>query len=183
MAKTAVVDIDNTLWQFCDALYDELKKINEHFPPPVGWTDWNLWERYCTKNEFFGAINTIHSNQDSKRYLPYPDASEFLLTLRESGYRITIASHRSPDYRSQTETWLARHGLIYDDLHLSYHKTQLFDMFTSVVIDDAPQVLEKAIENGAMAIGLSFPWNEVYSGNGFKFFNSLTNILSHILSK
>jgi hypothetical protein len=28
MRKKAIVDIDNTLWHFCDALYEELRKIN-----------------------------------------------------------------------------------------------------------------------------------------------------------
>ena len=149
MSKTAIVDIDNTLWQFCDVLYEDLRKVNKNFPSPEHWTHWDLWEGYCTKDEFFGAINAIHSKQDSDGYLPYPDARDFLSSLRENGYHITIASHRSPDYRKQTEKWLERHRLVHDDLHLSYQKTRLFDMFTSVVVDDAPQVLEKAVENGA----------------------------------
>jgi len=183
MSKTAVVDIDNTLWQFCDALYEDLRKVNKNFPPPQQWTHWDLWEGYCTKDEFFGAINAIHSKQDSDGYLPYPDARDFLSSLRENGYHITIASHRSPDYRKQTEKWLERHRLVHDDLHLSYQKTRLFDMFTSVVVDDAPQVLEKAVENGALATGLSFPWNKAYADNGFRLFNNLNDVLSYILSR
>ena len=35
MRKTAIIDIDNTLWQFCDAFYLELKKINANFPTPI----------------------------------------------------------------------------------------------------------------------------------------------------
>jgi len=31
MKKTAIIDIDNTLWQFCDAFYLELAKINRDF--------------------------------------------------------------------------------------------------------------------------------------------------------
>jgi len=33
VSKTAIIDIDNTLWQFCDAFYEELKKVNENFLP------------------------------------------------------------------------------------------------------------------------------------------------------
>ena len=32
--KTAIVDIDNILWHFCDALHEELRKINKRFPSP-----------------------------------------------------------------------------------------------------------------------------------------------------
>lgn len=181
MPKTAIVDIDNTLWQFCDPLYKRLREINGDFPTVENWTDWNLWEGYCSAENFFGAVNAIHLNQDDDRHLPYTEAKGFLSSLRENGYHITIASHRSPDYRKQTERWLHRHGLVYDDLHLSFHKTRLFNASTHVVVDDAPQVLEKAAESGARAMGLLFPWNKQYSDNGFGLCANLTEVLSHIL--
>lgn len=134
-------------------------------------------------DDFLGAVNAVHLNQHSDRYLPYPEAKDFLINLKENGYHITIASHRSPDYRKQTARWMEKHGLVYDELHLSFHKTELFDMSTDVVVDDAPQVLEKAVQNGVMAMGLLFPWNRDYADNGFLLFNSLNEILKHILNK
>ncbi|MDH5202740.1 MAG: hypothetical protein OEZ31_07250 [Nitrospirota bacterium] len=44
--KRAIVDIDNTLWHFCDALYEELRKVNRNFPTPDSWTHWDLWDGY-----------------------------------------------------------------------------------------------------------------------------------------
>jgi hypothetical protein len=181
MTKAAIIDIDNTLWQFCDAFYIELAKINKKFPTPDAWTNWEIWEGYCSKHEFYGAVNTVHSNQDSDKYLPYPEAKDFLASLRGNGYQITIASHRSPDHREPTERWLNKHGLVYDNLHLSFHKTNLFNMFTDVVVDDAPQVLVRAMESGAKATGLLFPWNREYADNGCRLYSSLNEILSHIL--
>jgi len=183
MNKTAIVDIDNTLWQFCDAFYVELAKINKKFPTPDSWTNWDIWEGYCLEKDFYGAINGIHAKQDSDDYLPYPEAKGFLISLKESGYQIIIASHRSPDYREATERWLNRHGLLYDELHLSYHKTTLFSKFTDVVVDDHPQVLEKAVESGARAAGLLFPWNREYPGNGFRLYSRLSEILGYILTQ
>jgi hypothetical protein len=182
MSKIAIIDIDNTLWQFCDAFYEELKKVNKNFPTPDQWTHWDLWERYCSKDDFWGAINTIHFNQDSDKYFPYPEAKAFLSILKEKGYHITIASDRSPDYRKQTERWLEKHGLLYDDLLLTFHKAKLFDMFTNVVVDDSPQVLKRAVESGAMATGLVFPWNRAYADSRFRLFNNLNEVLNHILS-
>ena len=115
--------------------------------------------------------------------MPYPEAKDFLINLKDNGYHITIASHRSPDYRKQTEKWLEKHGLVYDELHLSFHKTQLFTESTAVVVDDSPKVLEKAVENGVLAMGLLFPWNREYADNGFMLFSNLNEILSHILDK
>jgi hypothetical protein len=183
MRKRAIVDIDNTLWQFCDALYEELKKINKNFPMPDIWTHWDLWQGYCSEGDFYGAVSAVHVNQDNHRYLPYPEAKDFLINLKESDYHITIASHRSPDYRKQTERWLEKHSLVYDELHLSFHKTRLFDASTDVVVDDSPMVLEKAVDKGVMAAGLLFPWNREYADNGFRLFNNLNEILTHILNK
>ena len=183
MRKRAIVDIDNTLWHFCDALYEQLRKINKSFPTPDSWTHWDLWEGYCSEADFYSAVNAVHLNQDSDSYLPYPEAKDFLINLKANDYHITIASHRSPDYRKQTEKWLEMHGLVYNELHLSFDKTRLFDKFTDVVVDDSPQVLEKAVEAGVTAAGLLFPWNQAYSDNGFRLFNNLNDILSHILDK
>jgi len=181
MPKTAIIDIDNTLWQFCDAFYVELAKLNKNFPTPECWTNWDIWEGYCSKHDFYKAVNIVHSSQDSDKYMPYPEAKQFLASLRENGYYITIASHRSPNHRKPTERWLNKHGLVYDNLHLSFQKTSIFNMFTDVVVDDAPQVLEKAVESGAKAMGLLFPWNREYTNNGFGLYSSLNEILSHIL--
>ena len=181
MEKNAVVDIDNTLWHFCDALFERLRFINDNFPTPEYWDSWNFFEEYCTKNQFFAAISHIHFNQNSSAYQPYPEAKAFLSALRTAGYHITIASHRLPATRSQTEQWLKRHGLVYDALHLSFDKTVLFNMFTDVVVDDAPHILEKAVENGATGTGLLFPWNRQHSNNGYKLFDNLNDVLKLIL--
>lgn len=182
MTKTAIIDIDNTLWQFCDAFYVELAKLNRNFPSPDRWINWDIWEGYCSKQDFYRAVNIVHSNQDSDKYLPYPEAKDFLASLKQNCYHITIASHRSPSHREPTERWLKKHGLQYDELHLSFQKTNLFNMFTDVVVDDAPQVLKKAVESGAKATGLLFPWNREYTDNGFRLYSTLNEILYNILN-
>jgi hypothetical protein len=120
--------------------------------------------------------------QDSDKFQPYPEANGFLSALKQNGYHITIASHRSPEFMPQTEKWLKKHGLVYDHIHLSDHKTTLFNNDTDVVVDDAPQVLEKAVESGALATGLLFPWNRAYRDNGFRLCNNLNEILEGILT-
>lgn len=181
MNKTAIIDIDNTLWQFCDVFYEELRRINPDFPTIDHWNNWDIWEGYCSKQEFHRVVNTIHNRQDSDDHEPYPEAQGFLSTLKQNGYSITIASHRSPEFMIQTERWLRKHGLLYDDIHLSYHKTELISSKTTVVVDDAPQVLEKAVEHGVLATGLLFPWNKAYQNNGFNLLNNLEEVLERIL--
>jgi hypothetical protein len=180
VSKTAIIDIDNTLWQFSDAFYLELKKINNNFPTPDRWCTYDIWEGYCSAEDFIAAINTIHHNQDSDRYQPYPESKHFLASLREQGFHIVIASHRTPETSGPTERWLARHGLPFDELHLSLDKTVLFPT-ADVVVDDSPLTLEIAVESGALGAGLLFPWNRDYASNGFRLFQNLNEVLDYIL--
>ena len=180
MSKTAIIDIDNTLWQFSDAFYLELKKINGNFPTPDQWCTYNIWEGYCSVEDFIAAINTIHHNQDSDQYQPYPESKGFLSSLKENGFHIILASHRMKEMKQPTERWLAEHRLLYDQLHLSVDKTVLFPK-ADIVVDDSPLTLEKAIENGALGAGLSFPWNRAYVGNGFRLFQNLNEVQDYIL--
>jgi hypothetical protein len=179
MNNTAIIDIDNTLWQFCDAFAEELRKINPAFPPIEQWTTWNFFEGYCTEEEFTAAVDAVHIKQDSDSYQPYPESKGFLRTLKEEGYRVIIASHRRPEMRGPTERWLRKHELHYDELHLSFDKSVLFED-ASVVVDDAPHTLEKAVAHKAIGAGLLFPWNKAYAGNGFGLFNNLNEVNDYI---
>jgi hypothetical protein len=179
MTRNAVIDIDNTLWQFCDAFYEELKKINPAFPRVEQWTTWDFFRPFCTEEQFMAAVDAIHFQQDSERYLPYPESKGFLLTLREQGFRIVIASHRREEARRPTEQWLRKHGLVHDELHLSFDKTVLFGS-AALVVDDSPQALEKAVASSAIAAGLLFPWNKAYTGNGFGLFRNLHEVMEYI---
>jgi len=180
LSKTAIIDIDNTLWQFSDAFYLELTKINVDFPTPDRWSAFNIWEGYCSIEDFIAAVSVIHHNQDSEQHQPYPESRDFLAALHKHGFHIILASHRVPATKQPTERWLARHGLPYDELHLSLDKTVLFPM-ADVVVDDSPLTLEKAIESGALGAGLLFPWNRAYASNGFRLFQNLNEVLGYIL--
>ena len=178
----AIVDIDNTLWQFCDAFYEELKKVNAAFPPVEQWTTWDFFAPFCTEKQFMSAVDAVHYRQDSDQYRPYPEAKGFLQSLREQGYRVVIASHRRQEMQGPTERWLRKHELVYDELHLSFDKTVLFEN-AAVVVDDAPQTLEKAVAHKAVGAGLLFPWNKAYAGNGFGLFRDLNEVMRYIVKK
>ncbi|MCX8022699.1 MAG: hypothetical protein N2745_08010 [Syntrophorhabdaceae bacterium] len=174
MIKIALIDIDNTLWDFASMLYEKLKERNSFVLSPDMWTDWFFWRDFMSDEDFYAAIRGVHLEQD--KYGVYPDARDFLRFLKGLNYHIIIASHRDRDTRGPTERWLDKHGLIYDELHLSYDKTVLFDK-CSLIIDDSPFVLEKAKEKNIAAFGINHPWNR---GNGFILFDSLSEIKGFI---
>ena len=155
--KKAIIDIDNTLWHFCDVLYERLRKINKAIPGPHKWVEWDFWEEYCSKEDFIKAIDEIHLDQDNKKHIPYSESRDFLKTLKEHNFYIVIASHRTPESIEQTHRWLIKHDLMFDEIYLSHDKTVLFEEGCHIVVDDAPYILEKAAEKGAIASGLMFP--------------------------
>lgn len=183
MKKKAVIDIDNTLWHFCDMLYERLREINRNVPTPNYWIEWDFWENYLSKEQFLSAIKYIHLNQDDERHLPYPEARDFLAILKEHDFHIIIASHRIPDSMEQTHRWLIRHELVFDEVHLSYDKTVLIDKHCHIVVDDAPHILEKAAEREITAAGLLCPWNRNASKNGYKLCEDLNEVLRYILAR
>jgi beta-phosphoglucomutase-like phosphatase (HAD superfamily) len=180
MKKTAVVDIDNTLWQFCDVFYRNLKNLHANFPVIEQWTTPDFWEPFCSEQEFLAAVNMIHFDQDNPAFQPYPEARTFLRSLKDQGFQVIIASHRLKETRQPTERWLSRHELLYDELHLSTDKTVLF-RGAAVVVDDAPATLEMAVASGARGAGLLFPWNRAYAGARIGLFRDLNAVLGYIL--
>jgi hypothetical protein len=150
-------------------------------PTPDGWTEWEFWERYCSKEDFLSVIEDIHLNQDDDEHLPYPEARDFLATLKKHDFYLIIASHRTSESREQTHRWLVKHDLIFDELHLSHDKTVLFEEDCRIVVDDAPSVLEKAAGKRIIASGLMFPWNKSSRNNGYRLFYSLTEVLEYVL--
>ncbi|MCX7857032.1 MAG: hypothetical protein N2513_03480 [Deltaproteobacteria bacterium] len=174
MRVQAIVDIDNTLWDFAPILYKKLKLLNPSVPPPEKWDRWDFFKDYVSVSDFYRVIEEIHKRQDE--YGVYPEAKDFLLGIKKLGYFVVIASHRTKESELPTLKWLKKHELIFDELHLSYDKSILFEI-SSVVIDDSPFVLEKAKASGLLALGLEHPWNRQ---NNFLLFKNLMEILSFI---
>jgi hypothetical protein len=161
--KTAIIDIDNTLWDFASVLYEKLKlHYGNHVPLPSRWYQWDFWKEICPANEFFKIVRDIHYEQD--RFGVYPDAREFLTGLKALGFKIIIASHREPHTYQPTVRWLQKHGLVFDELYLCNDKIKLLPVPPHLpdlcaCVDDSPQVLLEAKARGIVATGLSFPWN------------------------
>jgi hypothetical protein len=152
-----IIDIDNTLWDLSPELWNHLCKINPDMPPPSQWNRWESWEGHIPLKDLMRALRTIHMNQE--RYPPYPESRYFLNALKERDFHIIIASHRHKETLDPTVRWLNKHGLVFDEVHLSYDKSVLFD-HSAGIVDDNPRVLEKAEQAGIVRAGLLNPWNE-----------------------
>jgi len=172
--KKVIVDIDNTLWNFASVLYERMKKANPDIIPLIEWNKFDFWKYYMSARTFYSIIKGIHLDQ--KQFTPFSDAQPFLTSLKEMGIHIIIASHREKGTLDATVNWLKSNGLIFDEIHLSYDKTVLFDDCWAI-IDDSPFILEKAAGAGVIATGLKMPWNE---HEDYPLFHNLPEVLHYL---
>ena len=113
---------------------------------------------------------------DQDGFAPYPEASSFLSSVKENGFYIIIASHREKGTLDATARWLRANKLAFDEIHLSYDKTVLFDDCWGVV-DDSPFTLRKAQVAGIIGTGLRTPWNEY---ENYPLFDNLIQVLNFL---
>lgn len=157
MKDKIVIDIDNTLWDFAQELHRKVKEACPQFPPPSEWHRWDFWRPYIEPATLYSLIKEIHMEQE--RFTPYPDAWPFLDSLKREGLYIIIASHREQSTFDSTLNWLKKNDLIFDQVHLSYDKSVLFNDSWGIV-DDSPVTLKKAAEFGIVRTGIRNPWNK-----------------------
>jgi hypothetical protein len=169
-----IVDIDNTLWNLAPVLYSRLREKSPDLPPTTKWREWDFKGWPVTPKAIYPVLNRIHMEQDT--FSPFPDAAEFLRSLKEMEFSIIIASHRLQDAFGPTERWLRQNDLVYDEIYLSRDKTVLFHDSWGVV-DDSPETLNRARDAGIIRAGLRNPWNE---GQDHPLFDDLTAITGYL---
>ncbi len=169
-----IVDIDNTLWDLASVLYERMREVNRRLAPPSEWRQFDFWKKYVSPKIFYRLIRDIHMDQGM--FAPYREAGQFLSSLKDAGFHIIIASHREKGTLDATARWLNAHCLVFDEIHLSYDKTVLFDSCWGIV-DDSPVTLQKAEKAGIVGAGLEMPWNE---GESYPLFDNLEGVLQFL---
>jgi len=175
--KKIIVDIDNTLWDLAPIFFEYLKRYNPEIPVDELKRGDTRLKGYIPREDLYGVLKQIHLRQYD--FQPYPEARDFLAGLKEMGLYIIIASIRHEETREATEQWLEKHGLVYDELHLSSDKTVLFDDAWAVV-DDSIWTLDRAVQAGIIRTGLANVWN---ANRGHELFSSLPEVLAYLKSK
>lgn len=163
MQKIVMVDIDSTLWDFIGEL---VLRMRTRFPYKNVPDKFETWECpinfFNNKHEAYSIFNDIHMNQSEFGIYPY--AKELLDSLKEN-YIVHIASNRIPKSKCETEKWLKKHDIFYDDLFCSLDKRELFHQFNyKLVIDDAPHVQQAALQKNIPVITLETNYNKHIAG-------------------
>jgi FMN phosphatase YigB (HAD superfamily) len=172
MRPVAIVDVDEILWAFLDAVMATGKDRGVKMPTRHDCTHWDAIFKYGEKTAIIDIFNDVHSHQCS--YKPYPEADHFLKFLRTK-FHVIIASHRLEKYKPELAEWLKTNNLVYDDLNVSFDKTAMFgNPRVAVVIDDRADTILAALRNNKIGIGLRKPWN--CANQSLTLFDSLTDI-------
>jgi hypothetical protein len=157
--KTVIVDVDSILWDFHNHFWELSIKENMNIPKPKYWSKWDFWEGYLTEKSFYDIVDIVHTNQIN--YKPFVYAGKVLELLHKKGYYIIIASHRRSNQFRTLQKWLEINDLYYDELHISYDKTKLFNEDVKLIIDDCPSTILHSINIGKKCLSICYPWNKI----------------------
>ena len=153
------IDIDSTLHHYWDVLSDTAQRRFGIDLPYEEQLDWGVTR--LRPEQFKVCIEETHSDQAILSGRPYEGAVEAVSAWHRDGHFIHITSHRSTACQKATTEWLDRIGLDYDELYCSFDKVaRCTELQIDVLIDDSPDNLVRALENGIVAATITHPWNQ-----------------------
>lgn len=158
--KIAVVDIDQILWPMDEPWHIEINKINPECPYP-GKSTWDFYKGYLTEKELQITIDNVHFKQHT--FEPFKKAPLLTKVLRDHGFYVKIASHRSFSAINVTELWLLENDIYFDELYAVVNKHFLLED-ASVFIDDSPHSQKFALERNIPTFSIKYPYNKHMEG-------------------
>jgi uncharacterized HAD superfamily protein len=152
------IDIDSTLHHYWDRLSAAARRRFGVELPYEEQLDWGITR--LRHDQLHLCIQETHCEKAILAGEPYPDAVETVRRWHDDGHFIHITSHRDPEARDATARWLDQIGVPYDDLHCSHDKVgRCRELDIDLLIDDSPENLARAIEEGLIVATIAHPWN------------------------
>jgi uncharacterized HAD superfamily protein len=158
MSMRIAIDIDSTLHHYWDVLSEvSVRRFGIELPYDEQFT-WGITRLRPDQLEL--CIEESHTDERILAGTPYPGAVETVRRWHEQGHFVHVTSHRARDRRDATAAWLQRIGLPFDDLHCSFDKvSRCVELEIDLLIDDGPQNLSAALDEGILAATIGHPWN------------------------
>jgi hypothetical protein len=156
-------DVDATMWDFHRAFYDACREVHVHLPsePPAGEVTWRwVCDRIGHENAV-AVLPKVHTADWMVRYGPLPGAVEATHAVRAAGARVVVMTHRPPDTAPDTQRFLDEAGFHWDELRVGQDckVTACGALGASVIVDDMPSTLERAVARGIEALTIAWPHN------------------------
>jgi uncharacterized HAD superfamily protein len=152
------IDIDSTLHHYWDQFALLARK---RFGVTLPYDEQVSWEIGALRREPVAAlVSETHRPELVLAADPYPGAVETVTAWRDAGHFIHVTSHRAQEAHVSTIAWLERIGLPFDELHCSWDKiARCVEIEIDVLIDDSPQNILRAQEQGIVPATIAHPWN------------------------
>nr|WP_240542329.1 2-C-methyl-D-erythritol 4-phosphate cytidylyltransferase [Bifidobacterium felsineum] len=178
-----MVDIDNTLADYTDALRDYIHETMDPddypCPDPVeydmtltdGWpftgrpADYRWWHKRA-------VADGLYSKEQ-----PYPHAVDTLKRLHDDGWWILIATSRRDDMRGDTIRWLNNNRIPHDGLYMG-DKTLIQ---ASVTLEDNPTTIRRLTDLGRYVIHPDHKYCRDEKYDSYHDWNQLPNLLEEEL--
>lgn len=188
--KHIICDLDDVLSHSANFIFIELNRLTGQSSTADEIRSFNLTTTFPDLTDDMINQNMIDTNLISN-VLPVAEAPHALYLLRESGYKIHIATARGfhPDAHTLTAEWLTRNKMPYDSLtitpfrgnkleHIGHHYYEY-----EYMIDDHLQNIEDARTSGKVLhpIVIDKGWNqhEDYV-HGVNRFGSIMEFAKHV---
>lgn len=152
------IDIDSTLHHYWDVLSEiSMRRFGIELPYDEQFT-WGITRLRPDQLEL--CIGESHTDERILAGRPYPGAVETVRRWSAAGHFIQVTSHRDTACEQATARWLGSCGVPYDELHCSYDKvSRCVELGIDLLIDDSPENIAAAIEQGIATATIAHPWN------------------------
>jgi uncharacterized protein len=152
------IDIDSTLHDYWAGLAAAARKrfgVDLPYDQQVTWGIDRL-----RPEQVRALVAETHRADNIRKATPYPGAVETVRAWYEAGHEIHVMSHRDAACHEPTAAWLDHIGLPYHALDCTEDKVAgAVALNIELLVDDSPDTLERALEEGMAVATLSHPWN------------------------
>jgi uncharacterized HAD superfamily protein len=152
------IDIDSTLHDYWEIF---AKLARKRFGVTLAYEDQITYDIDRLRPEQVAALTAeSHASVHVLGATPYAGAVEVVRRWHEAGHFIHVTSHRAQDAHEATAAWLDQIGLPYDELYCSFDKiTRCAEIEIDVLIDDSPENILRAQDEGIVPATILHPWN------------------------
>ena len=152
------IDIDSTLHDYWEIF---AKLARKRFGVTLAYEDQITYDIDRLRPEQVAALTAeSHASVHVLGATPYAGAVEVVRRWHEAGHFIHVTSHRAQDAHAATAAWLDQIGLPYDELYCSFDKvTRCTEIEIDVLIDDSPENILRAQDEGIVPATILHPWN------------------------
>lgn len=159
--RRILLDLDETVFPLGDAI----RKAGIDMPPTQDIDSYGSVGEAISSNgqhppDFFKRIHSDHQFMNDVGV--YDGAPEVLRQLSDMGVEIHVVTHRDPEAKQATESWLQSAKIPYDHLEVSFEDKLDYCRRNEIetVVDDHPDLIERAERAGLDAVSLGWPYAE-----------------------